>query len=243
MSGHRYSYADSGQAAHACARHIRARLEEAMRGNAPATLAISGGSSPKILFGHLTSSAFPWERVELFWVDERCVPPGDPQSNFTMAEAALIVPSGIPRKNVHRIHGELRPEEAAARYTGEIRATLGIAPDELPHFDVVHLGMGPDGHTASLFPGEPLLDDHENIAAAVYVEKFSQWRVTLLPGALLAARHAVFFVGGSDKAATVRAVVDGEYEPSKYPAQIVARHGRAVTWFLDRPAAELVDEP
>jgi 6-phosphogluconolactonase len=240
MSGRRFGHADPGQAAESCARHIRARLEEAMRGDSMATLAISGGSSPRILFERLTASPFPWERVELFWVDERCVPPGDPQSNFTMAESALIAPAGMPRRNVHRIRGELRPEEAAARYIEEIRATFGIGPNGLPRFDVIHLGMGADGHTASLFPGEPLLKDRENIAAAVYVEKFSQWRVTLLPGALLAARHAVFFVGGPDKAPALRAVVEGEYEPSRYPAQIVARGGRAVTWFLDRAAAGMV---
>ena len=92
----------------------------------------------------------------------------------------------------------------------------------MPRFDVVHRGMGPDAHTASLFPGEPLIDDREGIAAAVYVEKFHQWRVTLLPGALLAAKHTVFLVAGDDKAEAVRAVFQEEYDPKKYPAQIAS---------------------
>jgi 6-phosphogluconolactonase len=111
----------------------------------------------------------------------------------------------------------------------------------MPHFDLVHRGMGPDAHTASLFPGEPLIDDRERIAAAVFVPKFNQWRVTLLPGALLAARHTVFLVAGEDKAEAVRAVFHEEYDPKKYPAQIASHHGRGVTWFLDESAAKLMD--
>src|SRR5271157_3294979 len=108
-------------------------------------------------------------------------------------------------------------------------------------FDAVHRGMGPDAHSASLFPGDPLIGDRENIAAATFVEKFHQWRVTLLPGALLAASHTVFLVAGADKKEAVRAVFQDEYDPAKYPAQIASHHGRAVTWFLDSAAAELVE--
>jgi 6-phosphogluconolactonase len=111
----------------------------------------------------------------------------------------------------------------------------------MPRFDVIHRGMGPDAHSASLFPGEPLIDDREGIAAAVYAEKFHQWRVTLLPGALLAAKHNVFIVCGEDKAEAVRAVFNDEYDPKKYPAQIASHHGRGVTWFLDEPAAKLME--
>ena len=101
--------------------------------------------------------------------------------------------------------------------------------------------MGPDAHTASLFPGEPLIDDRDGIAAAVYVEKLKQWRVTLLPGALLAAKHTVFLVAGADKAEAVRAVFKEEYDPKKYPAQMASHHGRRVAWFLDQAAARLLE--
>ena len=111
----------------------------------------------------------------------------------------------------------------------------------MPRFDVVHLGMGPDAHIASLFPGQPLIDDREQIAGHVYVEKFKQSRVTLLPGALLAARHTAFLVAGEDKTESVRAVFHDEYDPKKYPAQIVSHQGRGVTWFLDAAAARLMD--
>jgi 6-phosphogluconolactonase len=111
----------------------------------------------------------------------------------------------------------------------------------MPRFDVVHRGMGPDAHTASLFPGDPLIDDRENIAAAVCAPKPPRNRVTLLPGALLAAKHTVFLVAGEDKAEAVQAVFKEEYDPKKYPAQIASHHGRGVTWFLDEAAARLMD--
>jgi len=240
MSGHRFCYPQPEQAVEACARHILARLEEALSGNQMATLAISGGRSPKPVFEHLAAGRFPWDRVHLFWVDERAVPPGDPQSNYTMAERHLVQPARIPPRNVHRIHGEARPDDAAQRYSDEIRQFFGLSAGELPHFDVVHQGIGDDGHTASLFSGDPLLEDHENIAAATFVEKFNQWRVTLLPGVLLAARHTVFFLTGADKAPTVRTIIEEEYDPRKYPAQLVAHHGRSVAWFLDDAAASLL---
>jgi 6-phosphogluconolactonase len=101
--------------------------------------------------------------------------------------------------------------------------------------------MGPDAHTASLFPGDPLIDDREGIAAATFAEKLNQWRVTLLPGALLAANHTVFLVAGADKEEAVRAVFEDEYDPKKYPAQIASHHGRGVTWFLDEAAAGLLE--
>ena len=108
----------------------------------------------------------------------------------------------------------------------------------MPRFDVVHRGMGPDAHTASLFPGDPLIEDRDSIAAANFAPKFHQWRVTLLPGALLAARHTVFLVAGADKKEAVRAVFHEEYDPMKYPAQIASHHGRGVAWFLDQAAGE-----
>ncbi len=241
MSVRWYTSPDPRLAAEACAHHVIAVLEEVLAGQEFATFAISGGSTPRLLFEKLAQSKFGWERVHLFWVDERCVPPSDPASNYKLAEESLIRPAHIPQRHVHRILGEIAPKTAAARYASEIREFFGLAEGELPHFDLVHRGMGPDAHTASLFPGSPLIDDREGIADAVFVAKFNQWRVTLLPGALLAAKHTVFLVAGEDKAEVVRAVFKEPYDPTNYPAQIASHHGRGVTWFLDAKAAALMD--
>jgi 6-phosphogluconolactonase len=232
---------DANAAAEAGARHIIGLLEEALSGQDSATFAVSGGTTPKLMFQKLAGTRFPWEKVHIFWVDERSVPPTDVASNFKLADDFLIQPAHIPQRNVHRVMGELPPQIAAKRYAGEIREFFGLEGSEMPRFDVVHRGMGPDAHSASLFPGEPLIDDREGIAAAVYVEKFHQWRVTLLPGALMAAKHTVFVVAGDDKAEAVRAVFQEEYDPKKYPAQIAPPQGRGVTWFLDEAAARLMN--
>jgi 6-phosphogluconolactonase len=124
--------------------------------------------------------------------DERCVPPSDPASNYRLAKDWLIQGARIPERNVHRIAGEIAPKEAAHLYAEQIRRFFSREPDEMPRFDVVQCGMGAAAHTASLFPGEPLLDDRAGIAAAVFAPQSRQWRVTLLPGPLLAARHVVY---------------------------------------------------
>lgn len=240
MAIHKHVHADGAEAAGACCRHVTARLEEALSGQAFATLAISGGASPRLLFGLLATSNVDWSRVHLFWVDERMVPPGDPDSNYGLAEEILIKPARIPHRNVHRVRVELRPDEAAHAYSSEIASLFGLTIGALPHFDVMHLGMGADGHTASLFPGDPLIEDRERIAAAAYMETRAQWRVTLLPGVLLAARHTVLLVTGADKAESIRAVFEESYDPLRLPVQLVAHHGRSVTWFVDRAAGSAI---
>jgi 6-phosphogluconolactonase len=237
MSVRSHTLPDAAAAAEACANHVTGLLEEALSGQEFATFAVSGGSSPKPMFELLASAGLPWDRVHVFFVDERCVPPTDDQSNYKMVRAHLIQPARIPSPNVHRIYGEIAPPSAVDRYVDDIRQFFALEDGKFPRFDVLHLGMGPDAHTASLFPGEPLIRDRERIAGAAHVEKFKQWRVTLLPGVLLAAKHTVFLVGGEDKAEAVRAVFHEEYAPEKYPAQIVAHQGRGVTWFLDQAAA------
>ena len=241
MSVRWYTSPDAAAAAEACAHHVTAVLEEALSGQEFATLAVSGGSTPRFLFEKLARSKLRWDHIHLFWVDERSVPPTDPASNYKLADEYLIHPAHIPQRHVHRIAGEIAPKSAAARYAAEIRDFFGLEEGEFPRFDLVHRGMGPDAHTASLFPGDPLIDDREGIAAAVFAPKFNQWRVTLLPGVLLAAKHTVFLVAGEDKAEAVRAVFREEYDPKKYPAQIASHHGRGVTWFLDEKAAALMD--
>jgi len=241
MSVRWHTYPDAAATAEACAHHVMTLLEEALSGQELATLAVSGGTSPKRMFEILSVSPLRWDRIHLFWVDERCVPPTDVASNYKLTHDYLIQRAHIPQRNVHRIAGEITPATAAKRYADDIREFFGLDEGDFPHFDVVHRGMGPDAHTASLFPGDPLIEDRDRIAAATFAAKFQQWRVTLLPGPLLAAKHTVFLVAGDDKKEAVRAVFKEEYEPLRYPAQIASHHGRGVTWFLDQAAAQLMD--
>jgi 6-phosphogluconolactonase len=236
-----YPFPDAKATAEGCAHHILSLLNEVLAGQEFATLAVSGGTTPKLLFQQMVPMPFDWKRVHLFFVDERCVPPSDDESNFKLANDNLIVPAHIPRSHVHRIIGEMSPEHAAQRYASDIQEYFQLEDGAMPHFDVIHQGTGPDAHTASLFPGSPLIDDREGIAAAVYVEAKGSWRVTLLPGVLLAAKHNVFLVTGEDKAQSVHNVFEADYDPHKYPAQIVTHHGRKVAWFLDKEAARLVE--
>jgi len=228
---------DPQSAANACAEYLFARLDAAISARGSASLAVSGGSTPKLLFQKMAATPFEWNRVHLFFVDERCVPPTDSASNYKLANDNWIAPAKIPAANVHRVLGEIAPAEAAQRYAAEIREFFGLGDGGMPQFDIVHRGMGPDAHTASLFPGDPLIDDRTGIAAATFAKKFNQWRVTLLPGVLLAARNTVFLVAGEDKVAALRAVFQEKYDPKKYPSQI-GNDGESVAWFLDEAAAQ-----
>jgi 6-phosphogluconolactonase len=225
--------------AEACGDRILELLKNA--GGTP-TLAISGGSSPKLMFEYMARQPFPWNSVHIFWVDDRAVPPSDPQSNFKLANETLIKPAGIPAPNVHRILTELHPEEAARRYALEIQEHFGVRPGELPKFDVVHRGIGPDAHTASLFPAEPLISNLEDIAAAVYVEKMHSWRITLLPGVLIQARHTVMLVAGPDKAEPLDRILHGPFDSVRYPAQVVPNDPDKVDWYIDKAAAARISE-
>lgn len=236
MPSRQFRYPDPALAAEACARHILDLIEKAIAQNRPATLAISGGASPGPMFNLFARTPFAWDRVQLFWVDERAVPPTDPQSNFKLADDIWLTPAHFPQRNIHRIEAELPPEIAARRYAGEIRQCFALVDNTMPHFDVIHRGMGPDGHTASLFPGEPLIDDREGLVAAVWVDKLKMARVTLLPGVLLAAHHTAMLVTGADKAEALRATLYDVRDPNLHPAQLATRNGSA-TWFLDEAAA------
>ena len=185
-------------ASHEAAERCAARILEYLSESPQSTLAISGGSSPRTMFEIFATAPFDWNRVQLFWVDERCVPRDDPQSNFKLANDTWLKPAKFPEANIHRVQTERPPAEAAEIYADELRLVFG---EGIPKFDVIHRGMGPDAHTASLFPGEPLIDDRQALTASVYVEKLNSRRVTLLPAVLLAAKHTVMLVTGADKAA------------------------------------------
>ena len=224
------------EAAEACSAYILESLEHVLKDKARAAIAISGGSSPRLLFARMAKADFDWSRVHFFWVDERCVLPTSDESNFKLAAETLLNPARVPKENIHRILGEAPPEEGAAKYAEEIRRFFSLTDGELPAFDVLHRGMGPDAHTASLFPGEPLISNRRDIAAHVWVEKLKMHRVTLLPGVLEAARRTVLQVSGEEKKTALRNVLTGPEELMKYPCQIASRDSRA-TWFLDEAAA------
>jgi 6-phosphogluconolactonase len=236
MNAERKVYPTVDETAHACGLHILSLLEAAIAANGRANLAISGGSSPKLMFQHMVAAKFDWSSVQIFWVDERAVPPDHAESNYRMAKEALLQPAGVPAENIFRIEAELDPLEAAKRYTAAIQRAFGLENKELPKLDVIHLGMGPDAHTASLFPGEPLIEDRVQIAAAVYVEKISQWRITLLPGVLLNAAHRVFLAAGADKAEALNNVFGVAEAPTRFPAQTIVREAASSLWFIDEAA-------
>ncbi|MFL6451487.1 MAG: 6-phosphogluconolactonase [Bryobacteraceae bacterium] len=236
MSGDAIRISDDAEsAASACASFVLETLRGALKNKASATFAMSGGSTPRLLFSRLAASGFDWSNVHFFWVDERCVPPDDSQSNYKLANETLIGPAKIKSSNVHRVLGELEPEVAAKRYVDEIVRFFGS--DGLPEFDLIHRGMGPDAHTASLFPGDPLIDNRTDIAAAVWVEKMKSHRVTLLPGVLLKAPQTVLQVAGADKAEALHNVLRGPEDVRQYPCQLGTRGSDRAVWFLDKAAA------
>jgi 6-phosphogluconolactonase len=228
-------------AAQACAVRVAQLLRQALQERGAATFAISGGSTPKLMFDALVTADLDWSRIHLFWVDERCVVPDDEQSNYLLARKSLIDPAGIPASNVHRVQGELPPAEAAARYAADLREYFGSG--STPVFDVIHCGMGPDAHTASLFPGDAVnIQNRDGLTAAVFAPKLPNWRVTLLPAVLLSARQTLMLVTGADKADTLLAVLRGEtYDPVQQPVQLLQREGKDVAWFLDRAAGARLD--
>jgi 6-phosphogluconolactonase len=227
------------EAANNGAAFIADSLRETLKSQPYATFAISGGSTPRLLFSALASADVQWPKVHFFWVDERCVPPTDDQSNYKLADQTLLSPAKIPAANRHRVYGELDPDEAAERYVSEIGQFFKLTDNALPVFDIIHRGMGADAHTASLFPGSPLIADETHIAAHVWVEHLKMHRVTLLPGVLEAAKCTVLQVSGEDKKEALRHVLKGETDPMRYPCQIASRDERAV-WFLDEAAASML---
>ena len=206
------------------------------------TWALSGGSTPRALFHLLASDSYrermPWNAIHFFWGDERHVPPDHPDSNFRMAREAMLDAVPVPPENIHRVPAE-EPDaqRAAAEYEAALRSFFALASGEIPRFDLILLGLGKEGHTASLFPQSEVLHERERLVAAPWVEAQKTFRVTLTPPVLNHARRAMFLVSGEDKAEALRAVLEGPREPERYPAQIV--EGNRL-WMVDRSAARLL---
>ncbi|MBV9718164.1 MAG: 6-phosphogluconolactonase [Candidatus Eremiobacteraeota bacterium] len=203
-------------------------------------VALSGGSTPRAAYELLGQEPWrdelSWSDVFIYFGDERCVPPDDEQSNYRMAERSFLDSVGIPRANVHRIRGEIEPGHAANEYASLLRADLGSTP----HFDLMLLGLGPDGHTASLFPGTPPDTGDDGLVRAVYAQSQMMWRITLTPKVINAARTVAFAVEGAEKAQILAAVYEGPVDPVKYPAQIVAPTSGRLMWLVDEVAAGML---
>ncbi len=205
-------------------------------------VALSGGNTPRaayqLLGGESMRGELSWSDVFIYFGDERCVPPTDEQSNYLMAKRTLLDAVPIPRANVHRIKGEVDPALAASEYASVLRSDLG----DPPVFDLVLLGLGRDGHTASLFPGTPPDTDNDALVRAVYSQSQMMWRVTVTPKVINLARTVVFAVEGAEKASIFNAVYRGPRDPAKYPAQIVQPSSGRLIWLVDRLAVGTLGE-
>jgi 6-phosphogluconolactonase len=227
----------------AAARRFAESAEVAIQARGRFVAALSGGATPREMYARLAAqplaSAVDWSRVEVLWGDERCVPPGQDASNYRMARMALLDHVPVDPAHVHRIRGEDPPDTAASAYEREIRHLLGTpeGPPSGQNIDLVLLGLGQDGHTASLFPGGAWLHDPVSWVRAEYSQADSQWRVTLTPVLINAAAEIIFLVAGGAKAAIVRQVLETPPRPDRFPAQIISPPGGRVRWFLDAAAA------
>ncbi len=205
------------------------------------TIALSGGSTPQSLFNLLATNArtvLPWDRTFFFWGDERHVPPTHSDSNYRMAEEAMLSKIPVAAGNVFRIPAE-NPDAAAAAeaYEQTLRKFFQLEPGQVPVFDLILLGMGPDGHTASLFPGTAGLHEKSRLVIANWVDKLKASRLTLTLPVLNAARCVAFLVSGTDKAAVLRTVLEEDAPAEQYPSKLVRPVNGKLIWLLDRAAA------
>ena len=230
---------DPEQLARAAAQRIVVHSQDAVSKKGSFTIALSGGSTPRRLYELLANadeeffSQIPWDQVQFFWTDERHVGPDHPDSNYRMVNESMLSKVPVESAQVHRMLGELAdPDEAASRYQSELAKTFD---SELPRFDLVLLGLGNDGHTASLFPGTTALLEQHRLVTAPWVEKLNSHRLTMTLPLLNNAATIVFLVSGAEKADILSQVLDGP--PAQFPAQLINPVDGQLTWLLDRAAA------
>lgn len=237
---------DASALAMASARNFAEKVELAVKRRGVARVAISGGSTPQAAFKLLADPAqpfvntVPWDKLQLYWVDERSVPPTDPESNYGVCKALLLDHVGIPAENVHRMEGELDPEQAASRYESVLRNSMKLEGAESPAFDLLLLGMGDDGHTASLFPHTEALDALGRLCIANHVPQKDTWRITLTWPVINQAVEVVFEIGGAAKAERVAEVFTGPRDVERLPAQLIRpSNGRLLVQVDEAAAAKL----
>ncbi|HEX6316539.1 MAG TPA: 6-phosphogluconolactonase [Gemmatimonadaceae bacterium] len=246
MSAHIEVLPDAHRLADAVAHRFVSSANAAIEARGRFMVSLAGGSTPRSVYERLASepwaSSVDWSRVHILWGDERCVPPDHDASNYRLAREAFLDHVPVPQANVHRIRGEDDPAAAALAYERVLRAVLRT-PDGPPRMapgfrlDLVLLGLGSDGHTASLFPGSASLEIQDRWVVADYVQAVSMWRVSLTAIVINAAAEVAFVVSGEAKAAIVRQVLDGPAQPRILPAQLIAPAGGRLLWIMDAPAA------
>ena len=227
----------------AAAAFIASQVHASIQDRGKFIISLSGGDTPRGVYRRLATAPYrdriDWNRVHVCFGDERFVPPDDPQSNFGMVNAELLSRVPIPERNVHRIHGESAPEGAAREYAKELKSVLDGRTDR---FDLVLLGVGEDGHTASLFPGTGVLEERNETVRAVYVPRLNSWRVTMTYPLLNNARDVLFLVAGKEKAGIVQRVLSARRPLHDLPATMIRPVNGRVLWMLDKAAASLGNE-
>jgi 6-phosphogluconolactonase len=236
---------DERQLARTAAEIVADAMRAAISSDGVFRLALAGGSTPRLVHGVLAEEpryrALPWSRVDVFWGDERTVPPDHPDSNYRMALDTLLSKVPIDPSRVFRIPADdPDPHRAADRYEQVVRAAFDVQPPILPRFDLILLGVGADGHTASLFPSSPTLLERERLVVASWAEALSTWRVTLTLPVINAAAQVTFMVSGAAKAAAVAATLEPPAGSTPPPAALVQPVDGRVTWVLDAPAARFL---
>lgn len=239
---------DAAGLAEAAAERFAGIVERAVARTGRATVALAGGSTPKGLYTLLAAepyrSRLPWRQTHVFWGDERCVGPEHAESNYRMAAEILLRHVPIPPEQIHRMRGEdPEPDRAAADYGRLLSAVFQPRAGGLPRLDLVLLGMGADGHTASLFPGSPALREVTRPVVAAYIERLRGYRLTLTLPVLNEAHAIMFLVAGRDKARALRLVLEAAPPRDPLPARLVSPHDGTVTWLADADAACLLERP
>ncbi len=234
-----HTFADAEAVSQAAAREFDRSAIESVTDHGKFTVALSGGSTPKRLYQILADAPYRdkinWANVEIFWGDERSVSPEHADSNFRMAKEAMLDRLSIPAQNVHRLQAEREDrDQAAQEYQNEIAKVFNVDPNgEPPVFDLVLLGMGPDGHTASLFPGTTGLRETKKWVVPNWVEKFKTFRLTMTRPLINKARQVLFLVAGKDKVAPLQKVFCGPSDPNTYPSQLICPTTGQLVWYLD----------
>jgi 6-phosphogluconolactonase len=241
-----YVEPDAASLAQRAANYFVEMVGEAVAGRGRARIAISGGSTPKATFQLLADpnqpwrSRMPWNDLDIYWVDERCVGPDDAESNFRMTREALLDHVPLAPEQIHRIEGELDPQAAADKYASELRNGFRLEGAQNPRFDLVALGMGPDGHTASLFPHTAAIHETGHIVTANHVTQMNTWRITLTWPVINAARSVFFLIAGPDKAEVLNQVLTGPRDVERLPSQLIRPSSGILTLILDKAAAALL---
>ncbi len=227
----------------ASARLFAEHVEQAVAQRGVARIALSGGSTPQETFKLLADpqheflATVPWDKLQLFWVDERCVPPSDPESNYGVCKKLLLDKVPVLPANVFRMEGELPPEEAASRYEAAIRNAMKLEGAESPAFDLLVLGMGDDGHTASLFPHTAAIDELGRICVANHVPQKDTWRITLTWPVINQAAEVAFEMEGPKKTDMLAEVLLGPRDPERLPSQLIRPSNGKLLFLLDAVAA------